>query len=255
LPGALNDFTGAWPLMNRFDSSIVHFLNIFAHRSWMFDSFIAWVADVNLTKGGIALGLFWWAWFKKDEGVVPEKREFLIFAFVSSSIAMFVAQVLTFTLPYRERPLREPLIHFRVPYGVYDELWHTLTSFPSDHAALFFCLAATLWMVSRRLGIVAVCHALFVVCLPRIYLGFHYPTDILAGALLGIGAAYLCKFTRLRKGISRPFFRWLEKHPASFYAFSFVMTFEVAELFWSARMFLSFAFHGLGSFLRLRGPA
>ena len=65
---------------------------------------------------------------------------------------------------------------------------HT-NSFPSGHAAVSFACAGTLaTFVSRRMAI-----ALYVlaalIAWSRVYVGAHYPLDVLAGALLGIGIA------------------------------------------------------------------
>jgi undecaprenyl-diphosphatase len=234
--------------MNQFDYILVHFLNAFAHRSWTFDALIATVEESNLLKGGIGLALFWWAWFKYDKPD-SEKRSVLLFAIFSSCFALLVGRAISLWIPFRERPLRNPLYHFQVPYTVTGGV-HSWNSCPSDHAILFFCLAASLWMVSRRLGIVAMCHAIFIVSLPRIYVGYHYPTDILAGAALGIAAAFLCKFAMLKKRVTLHAFRWLQEHPASFYAFAFAVTFEVAELFESLLESQAFVRRALGAFLR-----
>ena len=86
-------------------------------------------------------------------------------------------------------------------------------------------------MVSTRLGIVALLHAIFVISLPRIYVGYHYPTDILSGAVLGSCAAFVCKWPPFRQLFANPCLRWLNQHPASFYAFAFLSSFEIAELF------------------------
>ncbi|MGA3240298.1 MAG: phosphatase PAP2 family protein [Bryobacteraceae bacterium] len=235
--------------MNRFDYAIIHFLNAFAHRSLTFDALIVLIEESNFLKGGIALSLFWWAWFRYDKPP-STKREFLLFAFVSSSFALLLGRAFALWIPFRERPLRNPQYNFQIPYTVTGSV-HSWNSAPSDHAVLFFCLATALWMVSWRLGILAACHAFFLVCLPRIYVGYHYPTDIVAGALLGIGAAFLCRFTWLRKITTQPALRWLEKHPASFYAFAFGWTFEVAELFESLLTFQGFFRRTLGAVLRL----
>jgi hypothetical protein len=56
------------------------------------------------------------------------------------------------------------------------------SSFPSDHACLFFALATGLCLISPVIGGLALLHASLIVSLPRIYLGLHYPTDVLAGA-------------------------------------------------------------------------
>lgn len=56
-------------------------------------------------------------------------------------------------------------------------------SFPSDHATVAFALAAGLWIVARKLGVIAVILAT-VEGFSRVYLGQHYPHDILAAAIL-----------------------------------------------------------------------
>jgi len=234
--------------MNQFDFAIVHFLNAFAHRSEKFDGFVFLIEESNLVKGGFAVALVWWAWFRYQKPP-SDKREVLLFAFISSAFGLLFARAVALLIPFRERPLNNPDYHFQIPYSVTGFV-HSWNSAPSDHAVLFFCLAASLWMVSRPLGILAACHALFVIGLPRIYIGYHYPTDILSGALLGIAVAFLCKVAWLRKGISRPVFRWIEVHPASFYALAFLWTFEVAELFESLLSFQSFARKSLGIFVR-----
>ncbi len=225
--------------MNRFDLAIVHFVNSFAHRSWGFDALVALIEESNLLKGGIGLAFFWWAWFRYDKPA-SEKREFLLFAFVASSTALVLGRAVALLIPFRERPLRNPQYNFTIPYTVTGSV-HSWNSAPSDHAVLFFCLAASLWMVSRRLGVLALCHALFVVCLPRIYVGYHYPSDIVSGAVVGIVAALMGKFKWLRGITTRRALCWMDDHPAYFYAFAFVWTFEVAELFESLLTFQSFA--------------
>lgn len=56
-------------------------------------------------------------------------------------------------------------------------------SFPSDHTTAAFALAVGLWIVTRRLGIVGIVLAA-AEGFSRVYLGQHYPHDVLAGALL-----------------------------------------------------------------------
>lgn len=57
-------------------------------------------------------------------------------------------------------------------------------SFPSDHATAAGAVAIGLLLTNRRVGIVAVVAAL-VMAVDRVYVGAHYPSDVLAGLLLG----------------------------------------------------------------------
>ena len=57
-------------------------------------------------------------------------------------------------------------------------------SFPSDHATMAGAVAAGLWLVSWRLGLVTSALALLM-AVTRVYVGAHYPQDVVAGLALG----------------------------------------------------------------------
>ena len=59
-------------------------------------------------------------------------------------------------------------------------------SFPSSHATAAFAMAVILSNFQPRLRHVFFFLA-FCVSLSRVYMGVHYPSDIIAGALVGIG--------------------------------------------------------------------
>ena len=197
-----------------------------------------------LVIGGGMVAMFWWAW-NRYRDPQSEQREFLLFGLFASVSTIFVARVLALTLPFRARPLDNPLLGFRLPIGMDANVLLGWSAFPSDHAALFFCLAASLWMVSKRLGSIAFCYAFFVIALPRIYLGIHYPTDIIGGAVLGIGVACLSRVVWLRKRVTHPALQWSAVNPASSNAFLFLISFEIAELFQSVRHFGLAGYHSV----------
>lgn len=58
-------------------------------------------------------------------------------------------------------------------------------SFPSGHSACA-ALLATLYILIRRRHCVPMAVAVFFVCFTRVYLCVHYPTDTVAGVVIGI---------------------------------------------------------------------
>lgn len=72
-------------------------------------------------------------------------------------------------------------------------------SFPSGHALFFFAAAAAIYCYDKKLGVIFFAAAALI-SLARIFVGVHWPADILAGALLGIITGWLAyKTVRLLK--------------------------------------------------------
>ena len=61
-------------------------------------------------------------------------------------------------------------------------------SFPSDHTAIAFAIALTLFFFNKRIGYAALVCAV-AIGIGRIGAGVHYPLDVLAGAIIGMCCA------------------------------------------------------------------
>jgi undecaprenyl-diphosphatase len=218
-------------MVNAFDQQIVSFFNQYAHRSLAFDEFVTLVSDNYVLKTGVITVLLYWAWFKETDHP-DEHRATVIFGLVASCAAVLLVRLLTLTLPFRERPLRNPDLHFVLPYSIKPSALLGWSSFPSDNAVLFFGVSTCLWLISRRVGLVAFCHTCLIITLPRIYRGFHYPTDILAGALIGVGAVALIKVPGLKAAVTRRPMAWLQRHPAAFQAALCFLILLIAQTFY-----------------------
>lgn len=103
------------------------------------------------------------------------------------------------------------------PYISYPNLIHTDViendpSFPSGHTSTAFATAANLAIQFDHKWYVAVPAYAWATSVgySRLYLGKHYPSDVLAGAAIGIGAAYLNNW------LQQKYFTKQQKHAASF---------------------------------------
>lgn len=67
-------------------------------------------------------------------------------------------------------------------------------SFPSGHTSSSFAAAAVFYrFLPKKVGIPAVVLAGFI-GFSRLYVGVHYPTDVLAGAIMGVLLSYMAEF-------------------------------------------------------------
>lgn len=96
------------------------------------------------------------------------------------------------------------------PYAVLPQILvlaqrSTDPSFPSDHAVMAGAVAAGLFLVNRRLGVLSTVAAV-AMAFSRVYLAAHYPQDVLAGLFLG-AAVCLMGFLVVRRPLG-----WLLTH-------------------------------------------
>lgn len=69
---------------------------------------------------------------------------------------------------------------------------NTWLSFPSGHTSSAFCTATSLSLRYRKWYIIAPAYIFATsVAWARMYQGVHYPSDVLAGAIVGAGSAWL----------------------------------------------------------------
>ena len=220
--------------MNFLDSFVMTHLNVFARKSWVFDQAVAFLSVNYLLKGGVLMLFVWWAWFRTDDRASAD-RSHIIATMLSCVVALAVGRMMVILLPFRLRPLHEISLDFVRPYGVTEDALGKLSSFPSDHAVLFFALVTGMFFVSRALGAIALVYTIVVVALPRMYLGLHYPTDILGGALVGVVISWLGNTylpgTRITRSIQD--LSW--GRPMYFYPALFLVTYQIADLFENSR--------------------
>lgn len=66
------------------------------------------------------------------------------------------------------------------------------TAFPSGHAAFLFALSTVVYLYNKKAGTFFFL-ASFLISISRVFVGVHWPSDILAGALVGIFSGWLIK--------------------------------------------------------------
>lgn len=114
------------------------------------------------------------------------KKEKTFYFAVMALSALFSRGVFTETIRFFYQRLRpydalglEPLISPNIS-----------GSFPSGHAAFFFAISFTLLYFNKKWGIWFLVFSVLM-GLARVFVGVHYPADILGGAVLGLISAWL----------------------------------------------------------------
>ena len=141
----------------------------------------------------IALVALWLSWR-------PQNQRAAFLAGVSALVALGIGQIIGKLIP-RPRPYLSHAVNQLIPRSLD-------TSFPSDHAILGFAAAVLVWRFNRGAGaVLLVLGALM--AFSRVFVGAHYPGDVIGGAFLGsfvsIGLAALAKRPPLRNFLDRIF--------------------------------------------------
>lgn len=146
---------------------------------------------------GDALGVFLASYFQyilsgfllvyllvgKDQTERIKNRWMVVLAFLAAIVARLGFTTALHFVFHRARPFVDHVVNQLIAYKTTD-------SFPSGHASFFFALATALYFFNKKLGFWFFVGA-FLISLARVYVGVHYPTDILAGAVVGIFSGWL----------------------------------------------------------------
>jgi undecaprenyl-diphosphatase len=238
------------------DVAVFHVLNGFAGRWYALDAAFGFAQNISLLKGVPFVAGLVWFWCRPS---TPEQlqrvRAVILNVLPSVFLALVLNRAIAVLAPFRERPMYDPAMAANQPYpglDVHFDLEHW-NSFPSDTATFAFAMVAGLWLISRRAGVGFGLYALLYLCGSRIYFGIHYPSDLMAGALLGFVTTILVDRV-LKDRLARPVERFAAVRPEWFAAISFLVAFEIGSIFENVRRLqhglLVSAVRGAGVYLR-----
>ncbi len=156
------------------DTDVMHVIsgvtNETAYQFFTYFTFTGGISFMLLTIAALYLG--------------GARKEALVFAVVfglTTAVTLGLKDLF-----YRPRP------HAVGPYQEYD------SSFPSVHTTDAFALATTISRYHRRFSIIMFAWAVLI-GFSRLYLGVHYLTDVIAGAVIGTAISFVVTHVALRK--------------------------------------------------------
>ena len=129
--------------------------------------------------------------------LIPKYRKTGLSMGISLLIGLLVCNVTLKPLVGRIRPYDYQMQYFQKEITLLVEGLHDY-SFPSGHTIASFEAATALLIGNKKLGIPAMVLAVLI-AFSRLYMYVHYPTDVLASIVLGIGIAFLGTFL-VKKG-------------------------------------------------------
>lgn len=163
------------------DMSLLRPLNrLFAHHDGLEDVLVAYANASEI----LFLGLLIAAFVLVRGARTMEVRRAVVAAGLSAGLGLAIAQVLS-RLVDRPRPFvaHPDTIHLFARHAADP-------GFPSDHTTAAFAIGVALLLRSRRWGSLALLAAT-ILAVTRVAMGIHYPTDVLAGAVVGALSALI----------------------------------------------------------------
>ncbi len=160
------------------DYQIFFWLNHFAGQSLVLDWLIVFFGHYFPYLVGAGLVVTWFILKKEGSG-----RKALVSAF----LALVLGRVILVELVRLVLPRDRPFLSFDVIQLIVKD---TEKSFPSGHATALFAIAFAIYFYNKKYGLFFVGLAILV-SIARVMAGVHYPSDILAGALLGLFSVWV----------------------------------------------------------------
>lgn len=172
--------------MEGFNIAAFKAVNQFAGHSTVFDTLVIGVAELMPYFFIVVLVALWL-------GRNIERKKSSVIAGCSVLLGLLFSHIVSWFY-FHPRPFMQGLGTNLVSHA-------PDTSFPSDHTTFLFCIAIYLLLDShtRKLG-GALCLLGVLGGLARVYVGVHFPLDVLGAAVVGAVSAFLmlCLFKKTR---------------------------------------------------------
>ncbi|MFF8032732.1 MULTISPECIES: phosphatase PAP2 family protein [unclassified Streptomyces] len=169
-----------------------------------FDRIMEFVGEYGLLFAMVLLVLWcWWTVRRRGGEDAAPSVAALVWAPLAAGVAVLVNVPIRGFVerprPFNDHQGLEVLVQGKTDY-----------SFVSDHATITMALAVGLFVANRRFGLVGLGIALLEgFC--RVYMGVHYPTDVVGGLALGTAVALL--LSPLAMALLTPVMRAIERSP------------------------------------------
>ncbi|MFC5219320.1 phosphatase PAP2 family protein [Streptomyces coerulescens] len=149
-----------------------------------FDRAVGYVGEYGLLIALILLVVWcWWSVRRRGDEDAASSVAALVWAPLAAAVAVLVNVPIRGFVerprPFNDHQGLEVLVSGKTDY-----------SFVSDHATIAMALGVGLFVANRKFGLVGIALALLEgFC--RVYMGVHYPTDVVGGFALGTAVALL----------------------------------------------------------------
>jgi len=154
------------------------------HWLWL-DKLMVMVSQYGPAVFGTYLIGLWFSGHSTNE--VKANRERAIYVVCSAVLALGINQVFGLFF-FRERPYLNQPVKALMPIAAD-------SSFPSDHSAGSFSIAGSI-VLGKRLGGFLLMAFAVLVAVSRIYVGAHYPTDVIGGMIVGLMSSWIVEKNR-----------------------------------------------------------
>ena len=221
-------------IFNPIDYWLVEALGQLSQQSRIFDESVILIEKIEFLKGGVLTALLWYLWFQPTDNSQHRHEQVLRIIF-GGILAVFASQIIQDIAPWRPLPLGHPDVAFIPLLGQDTGSRNFWNGFPSDTSLFTYGLTTGIWILSRRLGLFALLWTSIVVILPRLYLGYHFLSDILTGAAIGIAIVIFALWIPLPRAVPAGLHRLEQRLPHWFYLAGFILSFQLAGTFADVR--------------------
>jgi membrane-associated phospholipid phosphatase len=202
------------------------------------DSLADFVTMNALVSTWIFPAIFYFCWRIEDDRTVWRRSRLLEIFF-----AFLLAMLVTLSWrPWIAWPAPNLVPRFQILYPRY--FWDEGNSncFPSHSTLIYLIVAAGLWPFKRWVSALLMLWVLLAISLPRVYVGGHYPVDVLASIFLTAIAIWTARLVCSSPRTSALFGRIISKK-MFVEVFLFLWLFELGEGFRSSYSIATYIAH------------